>query len=102
MYSDTMQQSLRGELHGKLVKARRQLKKQEKRLAQLNYEWSIAKRLRNQAHSEDEREKWRVQSDAYLGLVMQQESVIEEIKERIDRHRSSLAELDAFADDKGA
>jgi hypothetical protein len=102
MHSDTMQQSLRGSLHGKLVKARRQLKEQEKRLAQLNYEWSIAKRLRNQAHSEDEREKWRVQSDAYLGLVMQQERVIEEIKERIDRHRSSLAELDGFSDDKGA
>jgi hypothetical protein len=96
MLSNTMDQSLRRDLKGKLVKARRQLKEQEKRLAQLNYEWSIAKRLRNQAHSEDEREKWRVQSDAYLGLVMQQEGVIEEIKERIDSHRSSLAELDTY------
>lgn len=100
MFSEIMKESLRGDLKGKLAKARRQLKEQEKRLAQLNYEWNIAKRLRNQAHSEEEREKWRVQSDAYLGLVMQQETNIEEIKECIDRHRSSLAELDAHLGDQ--
>jgi hypothetical protein len=78
-----------------LIEARRQLRQQENRLAQLKYEWNIAKRLRNQAHSEEEREKWRVQSDAYMGLVMQQESVIEENMARIDRHQLELAELDA-------
>jgi hypothetical protein len=77
-----------------LIEARRQLKQQENRLAQLTYEWNIAKRLRNQAHSEEEREKWHVQSDAYMGLVMQQESDIEEMMARIDRYQLELAELD--------
>jgi hypothetical protein len=94
MLSEGMDRSLRGDLREQLLNALRQLKEQEQRLAQLNYEWGIAKRLRHQAHSEEEREQWRVQSDAYLGLVMQQEGVIEEIKASIDDHRSRLAELD--------
>lgn len=94
MFSDIRKHPLRRGLEEQLVEARRQLKEQENRLAQLKYEWNIAKRLRNQANSEEEREKWRIQSDAYLGLVMRQESVIGEIRERIDRHRSKLAELD--------
>jgi hypothetical protein len=94
MLSEGMNRSLRGNLKEQLIKARRQLREQEQRLAQLNYEWGIAKRLRHQAPSEEEREQWRVQSDAYMGLVMQQEGVIEKIKASIDHHRSQLAELD--------
>jgi hypothetical protein len=94
MFTETTGQSQSRGLADQLADARRQLKAEERRLAQLKYEWYIAKRLRNQARSEEEREKWRVQSDAYLGLVMQQEGVIEEINARIDRHRSTLAELD--------
>jgi hypothetical protein len=94
MFSDISENSLRHGVLEQLTEARRQLKEQEKRLAQLNYEWNIAKRLRSHASNEEEREKWRVQSDAYLGLVMQQESKIETIKESIDHHRSKLAELD--------
>jgi hypothetical protein len=89
-----MKRSLRSELTEQLIEARRQLKDQEQRLARLKYEWGIAKRLRHQARTEDEREKWRVQSDAYMGQVLQQESVIDEIKESIDNHRAKLAELD--------
>ena len=94
MFSDFMKDSLRSQVTEQLTEARRQLREQEKRLAQLRYEWNIAKRLRHQAHSEDEREKWGVQSDAYMGLVLQQEGVIQEIQANIDRHRSRLDELD--------
>jgi hypothetical protein len=83
-----------------LAEARRQLREQEQTLARLNYEWGISKRLRTQAPSEDEREKWRVQSDVYMGLVLQQESVIEEIKESIDNHRAKLTELDTQLPDE--
>ena len=47
-----------------------------------------------QAHSEDEREKWRVQSEAYLGMVMQQEEIIEESRAIVARRQSTLDELD--------
>ena len=93
--NDTIQEPPRRGVQKQLIEARRQLKDQENRLAQLTYEWNIAKRLRKQAHSEEEREKWRVQSDAYMGLVMQQESAIEEIMARIDRYQLELAALDA-------
>jgi hypothetical protein len=94
MLSEYMKRSVRDDLEEQLTGARRELKRQQQRLAQLKYEWNIAKRLRSQAPNEEEREQWRVQSDAYLGLVMQQEGVIEEIEESIARHRSMLAELD--------
>ncbi len=93
MLSDFMKRSLRHEIVEQLTEARRQLRDQEQLLARLKYEWSIARRLRNQARSEDEREKWHVQSDAYMGLVMQQESIIAELEESIDLHQSRLAEL---------
>jgi len=95
MFGDFMRQTLRRELIEQLTAARRQLREQEQRLARLKYEWNIAKRLRSQAHSEDEREKWRVQSDVYMGLVVQQESAVKETQEHIDRHQTMLAKLDA-------
>jgi RNA processing factor Prp31 len=98
MPNDNVKGSARHELLEKLTAGRRQLRELEKSLTQLKYEWSIAKRLRHQAASEDEREKWRVQSDAFLGMVLQQESVIDELKQTIDRHQARLAELDATPD----
>jgi hypothetical protein len=95
MMNEFKKTSLRQNLEEQLAKARRELRTQEQRLAHLKYEWGIAKRLRTQAPTEDEREKWYVQSDAYLGLVMQQENFIEQIQENIDRHRCLLTELDA-------
>lgn len=95
MLSDLMKRSLRRQLTQQLTETRRRLKDQEQRLARLRYEWGIAKRLRSQSRSEDEREKWRVQSDVYMGLVMQQESSIKEIRESIERYQLQLAELDA-------
>ena len=94
MLSNQMKSPVRRQLAEDLAKARRQLREQEQRLAQLNYEWNIAKRLRNQAHTEDEREKWRVQSDAYMGMVVQQEELIEETRGIVARRQSTLAELD--------
>ena len=95
MPNDNVKGSARRELLEQLTAGRRQLRELEKSLAQLKYEWSIAKRLRHQAASEDEREKWRVQSDAFLGMVLQQESAIDELKQTIDRHQARLAKLDA-------
>ena len=92
MLGDSEYSTARRDLEAQLTKARRDLREQEKRLAQLKYEWGIAKRLRTRAPNEDEREKWRVQSDAYLGLVMQQEGVIEDIKEWIGDQQSRLAD----------
>jgi hypothetical protein len=100
MVSDFMPNSLRHRLIDQLTRDRRHLRDQEQRLARLKYEWSIAKRLRHQASSEDEREKWRVQCDAYMGLVLQQESLIEEIKESIDHCQSRLRELGGRMADK--
>ena len=93
MLSDSIDNTRRQGYEAQLTKARRDLREQEQRLAQLKYEWGIAKRLRTQAPNEDEREKWRVQSDAYLGLVMQQEGVIEEIREFIGNQESWLTGL---------
>jgi hypothetical protein len=102
MISDFMKRSIRHQLTEQLTDARRQLREHENRLARLKFEWGIAKRLRVQASDEDEREKWRVQSDAYLGLVLKQENVIEEIKQSIDHHRSQLSALDRqFTNDNG-
>lgn len=95
MLSDFMKRALRREVTAQLVQARRELRKQEQRLARLKYEWGIAKRMRSQARNEEEREKWRVQCDAHMGLILQQESVVEEIQASIDRHQTRLAELDA-------
>lgn len=97
MLSEFMKSALRRQLADQLTRERRHLRDQEQRLARLKYEWGIAKRLRYQANTEDEREKWRVQSDAYMGLVLQQESVLEEIRESIGRRESRLAELDKEA-----
>lgn len=94
MPSDSIKRAVQ-QVTERLAEARRELREQEQTLARLKYEWGIAKRLRSQARSEDEREKWRVQSDACMGLVLQQESVIEEIKEIINQHQARLAELDA-------
>ena len=95
MLSDSKGSTMVRDLEAQLIKARRDLREHEQRLAQLKYEWGIAKRLSTRAHNEDEREKWRVQSDAYLGLVMQQEGVIEGIKEFIGDHQSRLINLSA-------
>lgn len=94
MPSDSIKRAVQ-QVTERLAEARRELREQEQTLARLKYEWGIAKRLRSQARSEDEREKWRVQSDACMGLVLQQESVIKEIKETINQHQARLAELDA-------
>jgi hypothetical protein len=93
MPNNLTQKTPRREIVERLAQARREQKEQEYRLAQLKYEWGIAKRMRNQARSEDEREKWRVQSDVCMGLILQQESLITEIKENIEHYRSMLAEL---------
>jgi hypothetical protein len=93
MLSDSEYSTARRDLEAQLTKARRDLREQQQRLAQLKYEWGIAKRLRTRAPNEDEREKWRVQSDAYLGLVMQQEGVIEGIKAWIGDQQSRLADM---------
>ena len=93
MFNDSEYSTARRDIEAQLTKARRDLREQEHRLAQLKYEWGIAKRLRTRASNEDEREKWRVQSDAYLGLVMQQEGVIEGIKEWIGDHQSRLSNM---------
>ena len=93
MLSDSEESTVRRNLEAQLTKARRDLRDHEQRLAQLKYEWGIAKRLRTQAPNEDEREKWRVQSDAYLGLVMQQEGLIEGLKETIGNQQSRLINL---------
>jgi hypothetical protein len=95
MLSDTDYNTARRDLEAQLTKARRDLREQEQRLAQLKYEWGIAKRLRTRAPNEDEREKWRVQCDAYLGLVMQQEGIVEGIKEWIGDQQSRLADMNA-------
>jgi CDP-glycerol glycerophosphotransferase (TagB/SpsB family) len=93
MLGDSVKKSLRRRLAEQLVEERRNLRDQEQRLARLKYEWSIAKRLRHQANTEEEREKWRVQSDAYMGEVLQQEGVVGEIQQSIERYESKLAEL---------
>jgi hypothetical protein len=92
--------SLRHHLVEQLTKERRHLRDQEQRLARLKYEWSIAKRLSHQANSEDEREKWRVQCDAFMGLVLQQEVTIAQIYESIDHYQTRLAELDTAVSDQ--
>jgi hypothetical protein len=97
---DHTEHAARDQVAEQLAKARRQLREQEQTLARLNYEWGISKRLRTQAPSEDEREQWRIQSDVYMGLVLQQETVIEEIKESIERHRTRLTELDTQLSDE--
>lgn len=94
MLSDFMRQTLRHEIAEQLTAARRHLREQEQRLARLEYEWNIAKRLRSQARTEDEREKWRVQSDVYLSLVLQQESLVKEAQTYVEHHEARLAELD--------
>lgn len=87
----------RHELVERLAQARRQLRDEEQKLAQLRYEWNIARRLRNQAHSEEEREKWRIQSDVYMKLVVEQEGVVAEARARVNRRQAQLTELDARA-----
>ena len=57
MLSDSKGSTVIQDLEAQLTKARRDLRVQEQRLAQLKYEWGIAKRLRTRAHNEDEREK---------------------------------------------
>jgi hypothetical protein len=97
--SDFMKRSLRAQLKEQITAARRQLREQEKRLARLKFEWNIAKRMGGQARSEDEREQWRAQSDAYLGLVLKQEDIIKEIQQDINRHKSQLDDLKADSAD---
>ena len=97
--SDSEKRTTRREIAENLAEARRELREQEQTLARLKYEWSIAKRLRRKARSEEEREKWHVQSDAYMGMVLQQESAIEEIKESIHCHQVKLSELETRSAD---
>ena len=91
---DSSKDTLRHQAAEQLAYARRELREHEQTLAQLNYEWGIAKRMRSQARSEDEREKWRIQSDAYMGLVLQQEGIIGELKGTISEHQKRLSDLD--------
>ena len=91
---DSSKDTIRRQAAERLAHARRELREHEQTLAQLNYEWGIAKRMRSKARNEDEREKWRIQSDAYMGLVLQQESIIGELKETIDEHEKRLSDLD--------
>jgi hypothetical protein len=95
MHSNFEKQAQRSQVYAQLIQARRELYQQEQTLAKLNYEWNIAKRLRYQAHDQDEREQWRVQSDVHLGLVVQQEHVVRELAERVNFHQKILDEIDA-------
>ena len=99
MSSNSEKRATRHEIAEKLTEARRELREQEQTLARLKYEWSIAKRLRRKAHNEEEREQWHVQSDAYMGMVLQQESAIEETKESIRCHQVKLSELETRSAD---
>ncbi|RMF30659.1 MAG: hypothetical protein D6759_11495 [Chloroflexi bacterium] len=86
---------VRQDLRQRLMEAHRRLREEEKTLGRLKYEWALARRLRDRAGNEEERELWRVQSDVYMGLVMQQEQAIAELKETIAVHRAMLAEVEA-------
>ena len=77
-----------------LVQTRRELRKQKQKLAQLKYEWAIAKRRRKQSHSEDEREQWRIQSDVHMGLVLQQENIVKELEEKVSLYQSTRNKID--------
>lgn len=94
MLPDSEAQDKRRQVTERLSQASRELREQEQALARLKYEWNIAKRLRNQARHEEEREKWQVQSDAYMGMILQQETAIEETQASIADYRAQLAELD--------
>jgi hypothetical protein len=91
---DSTKDTIHHQAAERLARARRELREHEQTLAQLKYEWGIARRMRSKARNEDEREKWRIQSDAYMGLVLQQESIIGELKETIDEHQKGLSDLD--------
>lgn len=94
MPPDSEMQAKRRQVTEKLSQISRELREQEQALAQLKYEWNIAKRMRNQARHEEEREKWQVQSEAYMGMILQQESTIEELKASLSDYRTQLTELD--------
>ncbi len=95
MTTDPVKEKVRRQVAERLTQARRELRNEEQRLAQLKYEWGIAKRLRDKAGSEEEREMWRVQSDVYMGLVLQQENEIEEVEQQIALHKAMLLEVDS-------
>jgi hypothetical protein len=95
MQGNFEKQAERSQIYAQLIQARRELYQQEQTLAKLNYEWNIAKRLRYQAHDQDEREQWRVQSDVHLGLVVQQERIVQELAERVNFHQEMLGKIDA-------
>jgi len=95
MNTDPVKMKVRREVAERLTQARRDLRDEEQRLAQLKYEWGIAKRLRDKAGSEEDREKWRVQSDVYMGMVLQQENVIEVAQQQIAVHKAMLIEVDS-------
>ena len=95
MPSNFEKQTERRQVYEQLIQARRELYQQEQTLAKLKYEWNIAKRLRYQARSKDEREQWRVQSDVHLGLVMQQERTVQELEEKVNFHQETLDAIDA-------
>ncbi len=86
---------VRQDLRQRLMEAHRRLREEEKALGRLKYQWALARRLRDRANSEEERELWRVQSDVYMGMVMQQEQAIAELQEKITIHRTMLAEVEA-------
>ena len=94
MLDDVTHNAIRRDLIEQLAQAHREQRELEQTLAWLRYVWGIAKRLRVQAPSEEEREKWRIQSDAYMGLVVQQENVAAEIQKIIDCIQEKLVELD--------
>lgn len=92
---DPVKIRVRREVAERLTQARRELRNEELRLAQLKYEWGIAKRLKDKAGSEEERQMWRVQSDVYMGMVLQQENAIEAVKQQIAVHKAMLLEVDS-------
>jgi len=92
---DPVKMKVRREVAERLTQARRELRNEELRLAQLKYEWGIAKRLKDKAGSEEERQMWRVHSDVYMGMVLQQENAIEAVKQQIAVHKAMLLEVDS-------
>lgn len=95
MQGNPDKQAKRRQAYEQLIQARRELYQQEQTLAKLKYEWNIAKRLSRQARDQDEREQWRVQSDVHLGLVMQQERIVQELGEKVNSRQEALNEIDA-------
>lgn len=94
MTTKSTKRQVRNEVQERLKQAHRELRVEEQRLAQLKYEWGVAKRLRDKAGSEEEREMWRIQSDVYMGMVVQQETTIDVVEQQIAIRKAMLDEMD--------